>query len=122
MDLDNLTIGEARKLAAMFGGQSQCATPHPFVGRFVIIRSRNAGVHSGVLKSVDGASATLTNARRLWRWRGANTLNEVALHGVSTDWTRNSESVAEISIVDICEIIPCSDKARASLEVSQWAK
>jgi hypothetical protein len=120
MDIDNLTIGDAKRLAAMFGGQSPDNKPHPATGQFVIVRSRNAGVHTGTLVAADGQNVTLADARRLWRWRGANTLNEVAVKGVSSDWTRLSEPVPIIHITESCEIIPVEPAARPSLERSQW--
>ena len=46
-----------------------------------IIRTYSAGVHVGTLKSHDGTTVVLTDASRIWRWRGANTLHELALHG-----------------------------------------
>ena len=39
MNIDDLTVGQARQLAAMFAGQpAPAAAPHPFVGRYVICR------------------------------------------------------------------------------------
>jgi hypothetical protein len=48
-----------------------------------IIRTDSAGVHLGEIKSMsaDKRCVTLANAVRIWRWRGANTLHELALHG-----------------------------------------
>jgi hypothetical protein len=37
------------------------------IGKPVIIRANVAGVHAGILESVDGVTATLKDARRLWR-------------------------------------------------------
>lgn len=44
-----------------------------------IIRTYSAGVHVGTLESHEGTVVTLSNASRIWRWRGANTLHELAL-------------------------------------------
>lgn len=78
-------------------------------GPEVIVRTYSAGVHVGVL---DGEwtdankPIVLKNARRIWRWRGANTLNEVSSNGVNREaYTRISESVESIRLVAI-EIIP----------------
>jgi hypothetical protein len=88
----------------------------------VIIRTRDAGVHVGVLASYDAAAraVTLSDSRRLWRWRGANTLNEVALHGVAEEYTRLSQPVPAIVILDVCEVIPVAASAAASLTTSRW--
>jgi hypothetical protein len=40
---------------------------NPLIGKPVIIRANVAGVHGGILESVDGTTATLKNAYRLWR-------------------------------------------------------
>jgi hypothetical protein len=85
----------------------------------VIIRTYSAGVHIGEYDQAEwkkeGQVITLKNARRLWRWRGANTLSEVAIHGVNREeFTRISESVEEISLVPI-EIIPVAERLRLRL-------
>lgn len=90
------------------------------IGKFVIIRTYSAGVHVGTLKSHDGKAATLADARRIWRWRGANTLNELAQNGAAQDWTRISEPVPEIALTEAIEVIPCTDKARENLSQSRW--
>jgi hypothetical protein len=90
------------------------------IGKFVIVRTRDAGVHCGTLVSKEGRSAHLKDARRIWRWRGANTLHELANNGASQDWTRISEPVPYIELTEDCEIIPCSDKSRENLSQSRW--
>lgn len=87
--------------------------------KHVIVRTRDAGVHIGDLVKHDGITVKLANARRLWRWRGANTLNEVATVGVSQDWTRISEPVKSIVIVGVAEIIPTTAQARETF-ASRW--
>ncbi len=95
-------------------------------GKFVVVRSYAAGVHVGTLvESRDSESGraivTLKNARRLWRWRGANSLHEVALRGVAEEYTRLSEAVAEVEVRDVLEVITATPEARANLERSRWA-
>lgn len=89
------------------------------IGEFVIVRTHSAGVHMGILAECSGTAALLKDARRLWRWRGANTLNEVSQQGVAQG-SRISEPVPQILLTQAVEIIPCSDKARENLEVSRW--
>ena len=72
----------------------------------VIIRTYSAGVHIGTIKSRNGQEVVLTNARRLWRWAGAFTLNEVAMSGVKRDESRISAPVTEITLLNAIEIIP----------------
>lgn len=93
---------------------------------YVLVRSRDAGVHFGICAASSNSSVKLKNARRLWRWRGANTLNEVALHGVDSaqksSYTRVSEMVDSIEIFNQCEIIPMTIVAYKRCSEAGWAK
>jgi|TARA_Y100000310_G_scaffold339135_1_gene430874 hypothetical protein len=101
--------------------------PTPVTGDYVIVRARDAGVHVGRETSRNTMAVTihLQNAVRIHRWRGANTLNEIALHGVESakesSYTRVSEPVADITILGICEIIPCSDEVAKGIRDAGWA-
>ena len=75
-------------------------------GPEVLIRTYSAGVHIGTLKSREGPEVVLTNARRLWSWSGAITLNAVATSGVTRSGSRISKSVCEIILLDAIEVIP----------------
>lgn len=94
------------------------------VGEFVIIRTRSAGVHMGILMEIAASGGTTTallhNARRLHRWYGANTLSEVSQNGVAQN-SRISKEVPRILLPEVIEVIPCSTKARTNLEDSRWS-
>jgi hypothetical protein len=45
-------------------------------GKYVIVRTYSAGVHFGRLVARRGKEVDLADARRIWFWKGANTLNE----------------------------------------------
>ena len=75
-------------------------------GPEVLVRTYSAGVHIGTLKSRSGTEVTLTNARRLWKWAGAFTLNEVATCGISRSGSRISKPVPEILLTQAIEVIP----------------
>ena len=89
------------------------------IGQFVIVRTFSAGVHMGVLKECNGTAVLLEGARRLWRWSGANSLNEASQNGVG-EQSRISEPVPLILLTQAVEVIPCSEKARKSLGRSRW--
>jgi hypothetical protein len=81
----------------------------PELGDRVLVRTRNAGVHVGTLETRNALDTVLTNANRIWRWRGAFTLSEVANNGVDrSDFTRIASMVSSITLTtsDTCEIIP----------------
>lgn len=90
------------------------------IGEFVVVRTYSAGVHCGVLAESAGTSVVLTDARRVWRWRGANTLSELSQRGSAEEWTRISEPVPRILLTQAIEVIPCSAKARENLMRSRW--
>jgi len=72
----------------------------------VIVRTRSAGVHIGTIKTRNGNEFVLTNARRLWLWYGAFTLNAVAMKGVNRASSRISIPVNEIMLLEVIEVIP----------------
>jgi hypothetical protein len=88
---------------------------------FVVVRTYSAGVHVGSLVSRKGREVELSDARRVWRWRGANTLHELALHGAAEEWTRISEPVASIVLTEAIEVIVASPEAARNLSRSRWA-
>ena len=83
----------------------------------VLVRCRNAGVHVGTLDRRSNGEVLLLNANRIWRWRGANTLSEVATNGVNrNEYTRIAVEVPYIILTDsdVCEILPVSAKVDLS--------
>jgi hypothetical protein len=49
--------------------------------KIVLVRGKNSGVHYGEMTSREGQEVTLTNARRVWYWEGANALDQLAMEG-----------------------------------------
>lgn len=80
-------------------------------GKFVLIRTINAGVHFGTLEEMDGQIVRLSNARRLWSWSGALSLSEVAMNGVNISSSKISVPVDQIILTQAIEIIPVSQKS-----------
>lgn len=87
----------------------------------VVVRTYSAGVHIGTLDYLRGTECRLLNAVRLWRWRGANTLSEVAARGVDDEYSRISEPVESVILTQAIEVIPCTMAAAANLLRSRWA-
>ena len=92
------------------------------IGKFVIVRTYSAGVHAGVLKSIDGKLVQLTDARRIWYWDGAATLSQLAIDGTKKPKTcKFPAPVGEIVLTEAIEIIPCTEKAEVSIKgVPVW--
>lgn len=117
MNIDNLTFGELKQIAAMFGNAAPMAPlPHPFVGKYVIARCYAAGVHAGEVVSVDGEEVILKDSRRLWSWKAKNgiALSGVAQNGIKPDSKVDTMNPL-ISLAGVCELIVCSDIAKASI-------
>lgn len=93
-----------------------------FVGRKVIIRGDRSGVFFGTLVEKDGKEVALINCRRLWYWDGAASISQLATEGtVKPHNCKFTVTLDEIVITDAIEIIPCTDKAIASIEgVREW--
>jgi hypothetical protein len=90
------------------------------IGRYVVARTRSAGVHVGVLRRRGYGEVVLAEARRIWRWKGRNTLHEIALRGVG-EGSRVSDAVQEILVAEVIELLPCSPKAELSLRSAKWS-
>lgn len=89
---------------------------------YVIIRSDRAGIFAGDLKSKDGSEVTLTDCRRIWYWEGAASISQLAVDGTSKpEKCKFTVTVAEITILGVIEIIPCTDKAEKNIKaVKEW--
>jgi len=91
-------------------------------GDYVVVRTLSAGVHAGYLKSRDGKEVVLTDTRRLWYWEGAATLSQIAGTGITKPEECNFPApIAEITLTEAIEIIPCSKTAKKIIEgVKEW--
>ncbi len=118
MNIDELTIGDVKSLAAYFQSGNEPKQPEqsPLIGRHVIVRTFSAGVHMGTLLRKEGENVLLRDARRLWKWAGAFTLSEVSQNGVQNSGSRIACLVPMIELTNANEIIPTSEKARDSFE------
>jgi len=89
--------------------------------KHVLVRTKSAGVHFGRLLERHGLEVLLADARRIWSWQGANTLHEIALHGVGRG-SKISEAVSTIVLTEAIELLACSAQAVASLEAATWGE
>jgi hypothetical protein len=81
------------------------------VGKPVIVRCRDAGVHFGYYKCHSGREVQLTKSRRMWRWWAAKqmTLSAVAEFGLNKEKPIRIQNELDFIILgDACEIIPCT--------------
>lgn len=89
---------------------------------YVIIRTYSAGVFAGYLKEKKDNEVVLLNARRIWYWSGANSLSELAVHGVTKPLECKFPcEVPEVTLLGVIEILEVSEKARNSINnVPVW--
>lgn len=87
----------------------------------VIVRTYSAGVFYGYLASLDGKTAVIKKARRMWKWYGAS-LSECAQSGTPNKSNcKFPEAVDSITLTEAIEILSMTDKAKKSLdEVDIW--
>ena len=92
------------------------------IGKYVIVRGENSGVFAGTLVAREGREVQLTDCRRIWYWAGAASISQLANDGTAEpESCRFPAPVAEITILDAIEIIPCTEKAEASIKaVHEW--
>lgn len=114
MNIDNLTIAQAREIASMFGlgaANTSAPKPHPMVGQYVILRCYSAGVHAGWLVSQNGDEAVLRDSRRLWSWhaKAGVALSGLAVHGLKSG--KIDTMLPMIALTGVIETIPCSAEA-----------
>ena len=118
MNIDDLTFGELKQIAALFNSattqQQVKLQDENFVGKYVLCRFCSAGVHAGILVSQEGDQVVLKDSRRLWKWESTGVaLSSVAQIGL----TGGKLDVVNplIKINGVIEVILCTDKAKDSI-------
>jgi len=126
MNIDNMTFGELKQIAALFGNQpaqQSHGALTSMVGKKCIVRTYSAGVFFGEIVEKAGNEVIVKNARRLWQWRAAESisLSAVSIHGIVESKSKITEAVDSIWLEAI-ELIPCTEKAIASIEAAKNVK
>ena len=96
------------------------------INKKCIIRTEKAGVFYGTLADYDYVTRTaeLHNVRILWYWNGAASLSQLAVEGVKRpDDCKFTISVEQMQVMEVIEIIPCTDVAIRNIEnVAVWKR
>lgn len=123
MNIDELTIGEAKALAALFSAKGEAGLDTYALGKKVIIRTYSAGVWFGTLAQKAGNEVILKDARRMWQWWAAKSisLSGVAVYGIKQEKSKIAPAVGEIWLEAI-EILPVTDEAAKSIEGAKDAQ
>ena len=119
MDINDLTIGQAKELSTLLAGK-ECKKESmlsKYVGKYVICRSRNEGVNAGFVKEIDSTGVILDQAQRLHYHKPVNKnmswYEGVAISGIDSD-CRVSEKVEKV-IVEDYSLTVCTDTAKDSI-------
>lgn len=91
------------------------------VAKYVVVRTYAAGVHAGVLESREKDEVVLTSAKRIWRWDGAWTLNEVASQGIAAT-SKVSCEVPRVTLLGVIEVLDTSVAAEMCLRGAKWGE
>ena len=89
---------------------------------YVIVRTYSAGVFAGFLTSKKGQEVELTTARRLWYWKGAASLSQLAQSGTSCpNECKFPEPVSRVTLLQAIELLDVTPEAQKSIEaVPVW--
>jgi hypothetical protein len=117
MNINDMTIGDAKAIAQLLGGLNQSTLPaqHSMIGRRCLIRTYSAGVHIGDVVSVsNGTEVLLKNALRLCKCEcegGGLSLSAVASKGIKGGRLNNT---GEVLLTNAIEFIPTTATAEDS--------
>ena len=128
MDINNLTIGQAKEIAKLIACAGE--TPAPIIttpcnegfGKKVIVRSRDAGVLYGTLVKFEGTTVWLTDAIQVWKWKAVKggTLIDCAEHGIIKSGSKVSGKSSSTVVLGACAIIEVAESAKKSFEEASW--
>jgi hypothetical protein len=90
--------------------------------RYVMIRTKSAGVFAGYLESHNGMEVTLSKVRRIWYWEGAASLSQLAVEGTNKPGEcKFPVEVPRIDLTEVIEVIDITKKAQESIvKVPVW--
>ena len=90
--------------------------------KYKIVRTFSAGVFFGKLESLEGKVGVVKNARRLWYWKGAASLSELAVRGVKyPEECKFPTPVSRITLTEVIEILDVTPEAvKSIMGVPEW--
>ena len=90
--------------------------------KYVIVRTYSAGCFAGHLAKREGKEVELNECRRLWSWRGAKTLSELAVVGTADPKNcRFSVPTPTHLVTEAIEVIDATAGGEASIKgVPEW--
>lgn len=88
---------------------------------YVLVRTKTAGVFAGYLESkrdtAHDLEVVLKDVRRIWYWKGAASLSQLAVEGTSApNECKFPCTVPKITLSEVIEILEMTAKAKKSIE------
>lgn len=113
MNIDDLTLGEIKKLQALFTNPTT-KTKHPMLGIRCLVRTYNAGVHIGDITWINPENSMdckLENSLRLWKWEdGGLSLSAVASNGIKGGRLNKTGTIALTNAIEYIETTQEAEK------------
>lgn len=122
MDINDLTLGQIKQLQAMIGKSSPMEMASLSTNQYVIVRTQSAGVFAGYITSRDGQEVVMRDARRIWYWKGAASLSQLANEGTKNPTEcKFPAPVSRVELLQVIEILDVTKEAEKSIRaVAEW--
>ena len=124
LDLDNITIGQAKQIASFLSNckaeekGNKSGITDRMIGKYVICRTRNEGINFGKVLIADETGCVLEEARRIYYHKPKDNklswYEGVATTGLSPD-SKISGSVPSKTIIEDYSLTECTEVAIESL-------
>jgi len=129
MNIDEMTIGQAKELANLFGNTGKQTSVSSIlkdaIGKYVIVRTRNEGINCGKVFQADETGVIIEDARRIYYHKPKDSnlswYEGVAESGLHSD-SKISGTVSRKYIIEDYSLTICSEEAEKSLRSHEARK
>jgi hypothetical protein len=92
-----------------------------YIGKKVIVRCVYSGVFFGTLLSQKGQEVELGNFRKIYYWKDAYTIEDIATNGINRKKSKVTVVVKNGIVTDATQIIKCEDRSIECIEgIKEW--
>jgi hypothetical protein len=123
--MNNAEINEITINGITYVEKGLAESRSPMQDNFFIVRTYSAGVFAGNMDGWDGSKqGTVMSAIRIWYWKGAASLSQLAMEGTKNpDGCNFAMPVDRVHLTEIIEVLPCTVAAYNSITgVKSWKK
>lgn len=88
---------------------------------YKIVRTYSAGVFAGYITKRNGKEVSMKDTRRIWYWKGAASLSQLAMEGVKCPNECKFAMPCSVTLTEAIEILDVSEEAKKNIEgVHVW--